>query len=232
LFKLLLTASLEIAELSGPKLNKYYADMVLSIDISQFPEPIHSVLRVLQLKGAKAAPALFNTAMAWVWESEKQYVPSYYFDEIDGMATGICDSLRGNCSVAEWTQKIKQFNMLPELIRMACTAYGAWGKSTPHGGLVQLRALDFGSGPFANYTVISTHRPTDATNSFTTVSFPGFVGVVTGVSQNGIGVSEKVWMTYDKVSLQPGSYDGEADIFVLRDILQNSKNRLVLLFFS
>ena len=32
-------------------------------------------------------------------------------------------------------------------------------------------------------------------------------------------------MTYDKRSLQPGSYQGEADIFVLRDILQKAKNR-------
>jgi hypothetical protein len=116
--------------------------------------------------------------------------------------------------------------MLPELIRMACTAYGGWGKATPSGkGLVQLRALDFGSGPFANYTVVSVHRQTENDNSFVSVSFPGFVGVITGVSQSGIGVSEKVWMTYDRRSLQPGSYDGEPDVFVLRDILQNSKNR-------
>ena len=52
------------------------------------------------------------------------------------------------------------------------------------------------------------------------------VGAITGVSQSGIGISEKVWMTYDsKNNLQPGSFEGEADIFVLRDILQNSKNK-------
>ncbi len=43
--------------------------------------------------------------------------------------------------------------MLPELIRMACTAYGAWGNATGGKGLTQVRALDFGGGPFANYTV-------------------------------------------------------------------------------
>ena len=50
-------------------------------------------------------------------------------------------------------------------------------------------------------------------------------GAVTGISQSGIGISEKVWMTYDKRELLPGSYNGLADVFVLRDILQNSKNR-------
>jgi len=118
-------------------------------------------------------------------------------------------------------------NMLPELIRMACTAYGAWGKATPGGGLLQVRALDFGGGPFANYTVIQTHRgdPANLDHSFASVSFPGFVGVITGVAQNGIGISEKVWMTYEKRSLQPGSYNGLADVLVLRQILETSKSK-------
>jgi len=206
-------------------------DEVLGLDISKFPEPLQEILKVIQIKGAVAAPAAFKEAMSWVWEKEKKYVPSYYFDEIDGMAHGVCDSLDKfnptgtTCNTTEWTTKIQQFNMLPELIRMACTAYGAWGKATPNGGLVQLRALDFGSGPWVNYTVIAVHRNLDQGYPFVTVGFPGFVGVVTGVSQVGVGVSEKVWMTYDTPDLQPGSYDGEADVLVLRDILQFSKNR-------
>jgi hypothetical protein len=203
----------------------------LNLDISQFPEPIHSVLRILQLKGAKAAPQLFKTAMAWVWESEKSYVPKVITDEIDGMAAGIChslDKIPGTaCNVTAWEEEIRHFNMLPELIRMACTAYGAWGKASGTGGLVQLRALDFGGGPFANYSIIQVHRadPANTDHGFVSVAFPGFVGVITGVAQNGIGVSEKVWMTYDKRSLQPGSYKGLADVLVLREILEFSKTR-------
>jgi hypothetical protein len=52
-----------------------------------------------------------------------------------------------------------------------------------------------------------------------------YVYVCVGIAQNGIGISEKVWMTYDRISLQPGSYDGEPDVFVLRDILQYSTTR-------
>jgi hypothetical protein len=37
-----------------------------------------------------------------------------------------------------------------------------------------------------------------------------------------VGISEKVWMTYDNPSLQPGTYDGEPDVFVLRDLLQKA----------
>jgi hypothetical protein len=121
--------SKEIIEFTGPKLNKFYRDMVLEIDISSFPEPMQSVLKALKALGAVAAPTLFKTAMNWVWEQEKQYVPSYYFDEIKGMAVGICDSMKtdkaaAKCVPAEWEVEIQNFNMLPELIRMACTAYG------------------------------------------------------------------------------------------------------------
>jgi hypothetical protein len=41
---------------------KFYAAQVMNLDISAVPEPMHTVLRVLQLKGALAAPALFNVS--------------------------------------------------------------------------------------------------------------------------------------------------------------------------
>ena len=163
--------------------------------------------------------------MSWVWFKEQQYVPKVILDEIDGMAAGVCSTLGSNCDTVTWVEKIRELNMLPEVIRMACTAFGAWGESTASKDtLIQVRALDFGSGPFANYTVIATHR--DPNNqAFVSVSFPAFVGAITGVSQSGIGISEKVWMTYDKRELQPGSYEGLADAFVLREILEFSKSK-------
>lgn len=221
----------EIVEFTGPKLDKYFSDMVLDLDISVYPEPLQAILRVIQIKGAIAAPAAFKAAMKWVWEKEQSYVPQYILDEMASMAEGVCAGLgTPGCDVAAWTDSIRELNMLPELIRMACTAYGAWGKATATGkGLIQLRALDFGGGPFANYTVAAVYRDevvSDDSNAFVSITFPGFTGVITGVSQRGIGVSEKVWMTYGKYSdLQPGSYDGEADVFVLRDILQQAKSK-------
>jgi ubiquinone/menaquinone biosynthesis C-methylase UbiE len=68
-------------------------DEVLNIDLSQLPEPLREILRVVQIKGALVAPEVFKKAMAWVWEQEKQYIPSYFLDEIQGMANGMCDSL-------------------------------------------------------------------------------------------------------------------------------------------
>lgn len=201
----------------------------MSINLSGFPEPIQKILHIIQVEGALAAPAAFRAALAWVWDTQKGYAPDYILSEIAGMGVGMCDSLKiPNCNSTALSESIAQLNMLPELLRMKCTAYGAWGKATPHGELVQLRALDFGGGPFANYTVAAVYRDTVETpesNAFMSVTFPGFAGAITGVSQRGIGLSQKVWTTYDGRGYMPGSFEGQTDVFVLRTILQKSKTK-------
>lgn len=216
----------EIVEFVDVKLNEYYINMIMSIEVNMdgLPEPLQKMFKLLKTKAALKAPEVFNAALQWVYEQELQYMPQDLVDEMDAIGEGICSALGPNCSVEEMQAMVKRVNMLPELIRMACTAFGAWGPASATGKLVQVRALDFGSGPFGNYTVLQVHRPTDA-RAFASISFPGMVGVVTGVAQDGVGLSEKVWMDYDRYSLQPGSYDGEPDVFVMRDVLEHSKNR-------
>ena len=216
----------EIAEFCGPALDNFFSEMVLDIDTSGLPDWLATL--VSKIATGKKAPGAIHKALDWVWKNEEKYVPQRLIDEIGGIAEGMCSVMGDSCDIEEQRKLIQSVNMLPELIRMSCTAFGAWGKATG-GGLLQLRALDFGPGPFANYTVVATSRANSAgegpKDAFVSVQFPGMVGVITGVSQSGIGVSEKVWMTHDTPDLQPGSYDGEADVFVLRDILENSPTK-------
>lgn len=53
----------DIAEFMGPKLTKYFADEILNIDISNYPEPLLKILEVLKIKGAIVAPQVFRQAM-------------------------------------------------------------------------------------------------------------------------------------------------------------------------
>lgn len=134
----------------------------------------------------------FVVAMDWVYVQEEEFMPQYLVDEMNGMGAGMCAAVpHTSCNTTQMQNLVKRVNMLPELIRMACTAYGAWDKATPDGKLVQLRALDFGAGPFANHSVIITYRE-EGQRSVTSVSWPGFVGAVTGIAQDGVGISEKV----------------------------------------
>merc|ERR550537_1602568 len=113
--------------------------------------------------------------------------------------------------------------MLPELIRMQCSMMGAWGASTADGKLVQMRTLDFGTGPFANRSVIAVHHPGGDAQAFASITFPGFVGVVTGFSES-IAQCEKV----DDITgakNPKGSYEGLADAFVIRQQIEFAKSK-------
>ena len=134
---------------------------------------------------------------------------SYLEEEMDGIAEGMCSSLGSSCNTTHWKAQIRTINMLPELIKMACTALGAWGPASASGKLFQLRALDFGTGPFGNFTLLNVYRNPDAgERAFASITFPGMVGVITGVAQKGVGISEKVrplvaHYTFDVLFLPP-----------------------------
>jgi len=210
-------------------MNQFFKDEVLSIDLSTLPDFLQAKIEKLLEKGSEYAPTVFALALEYVFQKEKSYFPPDALAEMDSIAAGLCARLSSDsqpCNVLEWRSKIRRVNMLPELIRMSCTALGAYNTATATGDLLQLRALDFGGGPFANNTVVAVHRtPEGDGKSYVTVSFPSFVGVITGVSESGVGVSEKVWMTYDTPSIQPGSYDGIPDVLALRDILAKAGNK-------
>jgi hypothetical protein len=208
-------------------LPQYFKDTILSLDVSSLPPVLQERVEELLEKGSEYAPEVFDLALEYVFNKEVSYFPPDALEEMDSIAEGICsyqNSQNKQCDIHKWRGKIRRINMLPELIRMSCTALGAYSSATKTGDLIQLRALDFGGGPFANNTVLTVHRSGDV-NAYVTVGFPSFVGVITGVSESGVGVSEKVWMTYDTPSIQPGSYDGIPDVLALRDVLAKTGGR-------
>ena len=83
----------EIVEFGDVKMPEFYVRLVLdSFDVTQFPEPVQEILRVIQLKGAKAAPEVFAKALNYVWNREKDYHPAYLIEEMNGIAAGLCAS--------------------------------------------------------------------------------------------------------------------------------------------
>jgi hypothetical protein len=91
-----------------------------------------------------------------------------------------------------------RLNMIPEFIKAQCSMAGAWGAATAGAGggsLYQLRALDWGTdGPFQAFPVVATFHPAPGAGvPFTTLSWAGLVGAITGMSSSGLAISEKVW---------------------------------------
>ncbi len=204
----------------------------------------------------KDATGAVYKALDYVLKHEHAHLaasPSQPLVESAAMAQGVCESgAVPSCNATALTQLIITTGLVPELIRMACSMFGAWGAATPTGSLVQLRSLgtklyivdavmaaplnpltplfprlfcvDFGGGPLANFTVLAVYHPAAGSgNAFANLGFAGFTGAVTGFSTK-VALSEKVWMTYDNPDIQPGNYDGLPDITVIRDLLQFADN--------
>ena len=100
-------------------------------------------------KREKAAPAAFGLALSWLekeqrtWNNASSADPVY--DEVAGIAHGACSAATKagrTCDPAALAKKVRQLNVLPDLIRMQCSMLGAWAAATPGGSLVQLRALE------------------------------------------------------------------------------------------
>ncbi|GAM19141.1 hypothetical protein SAMD00019534_023160, partial [Acytostelium subglobosum LB1] len=136
----------------------------------------------------------------------RAYTPEHFFQEMHGMA---------DASGIPY-QTILQLHMFPELIKAACTMVGAWGPATVNGGLMQLRALDFSpNAPLRYHPVVTVSHPTDGGNTFASLSWAGFIGVLTGYSQR-TAICEKVWIAYNGTS----SRVGIPWHFLLHDIVQ------------
>ena len=180
----------KILEFVNVGLPSFYKSEVDQIPLNFLPQWLQNAIKGL-LKDA--APEAFKLALNYVLDQQRSFIEASkagVFDEMRGIAEGVCFN-RTDCDVDALEKNIQQVNMLPELIQMQCSMMGAWGDAVPGNSLVQLRSLDFGGGPFANQSVLVVNHPSDSKGAFATLSFPAFVGAVTGFSEN-IALSEKV----------------------------------------
>eukprot|EP01125_Pyxidicula_operculata_P021953 TRINITY_DN878_c0_g1_i1.p1 TRINITY_DN878_c0_g1~~TRINITY_DN878_c0_g1_i1.p1 ORF type:complete len:425 (+),score=84.40 TRINITY_DN878_c0_g1_i1:435-1709(+) len=155
-----------------------------------------------------------EAALDLTYYATRSYTPSYFYDELRGIADG---------SGYDYNQ-IVRIHMFPELIQAACSMVGAWGAATSNtkspGSLYQLRALDWTTnGPFQNFPTVLVYHPNDNNgHPFAILTFAGFVGALTGLSSAPLGVCEKVWIHYNGTDAREG-YPWH---FLLREILQYS----------
>eukprot|EP01065_Artemidia_motanka_P046900 TRINITY_DN720_c0_g1_i1.p2 TRINITY_DN720_c0_g1~~TRINITY_DN720_c0_g1_i1.p2 ORF type:complete len:461 (+),score=198.90 TRINITY_DN720_c0_g1_i1:58-1383(+) len=208
-------------ELFTKGLPEFYKGLGGQVPLGSLPEWLQKLLK--EAIGAAVGPAI-NEALKYVFWREKKFLEqsqSQPLAELDAITDGMCDVI--GCDKSKMIDQVRHMNMLPELIRMSCTMFGAWGSATPTGNLTQLRALDFGSGPFANYSLLTVYHPTGG-QPFSTLGFPGFAGAVTGFSGK-VALSEKVWETYNGTGMQKGHYDGLPVTGVIRDMIQFAQTK-------
>lgn len=120
------------------------------------------------------------------YELAAPYTPPRYLEELHGIHDG-------SNGLADF-DLLRRVNFIPEIIKAACSIVGAWGPATEGGKLYHLRALDWDShAPVSNYPSIVIYDSSEPnSNEFANIGFLGMIGILTGVSKNGITMGEKV----------------------------------------
>jgi len=166
---------------------------------------------------AKVASMGIERALDWTAEQTAPFTPQAYFDELQGMAdaSGIPYSM------------LLRINMFPELTKAQCSFFGAWGSAVGKADhAYQLRSLDFDTdGPFKEYPQLTVYHPTEG-HAYAQVSWPGNVGLLTGMSSQQLAISE-IGVSYPDDSFgqgtdntPPETVKGQPWMFILRDVLQ------------
>ena len=135
-------------------------------------------------------------------------------------------------------ENLRRLNLLPELIKAACTVLGAWGKSTSSSTLLHLRSLDWDeTAPIAKYATVVIYHPNatyegyakhfqdyyrqqyTTSHAFANFGYGGLIGSLGAYSEASVGLGQKVWITSEQdITTRLGT----PWTCVLRDVVQFS----------
>lgn len=107
---------------------------------------------------------------------------------------------------------------LQNLALVGCTSFGTWGARSEDGNMIIGRNFDFYVGDhFAENKIVSFENPSDG-YKFISVTWGGFIGVVSGMNEKGLTVT----INADKSEIPSGSATPVS--LVAREILQYAEN--------
>eukprot|EP01111_Echinosteliopsis_oligospora_P000927 TRINITY_DN1115_c0_g1_i1.p1 TRINITY_DN1115_c0_g1~~TRINITY_DN1115_c0_g1_i1.p1 ORF type:complete len:446 (+),score=66.28 TRINITY_DN1115_c0_g1_i1:49-1338(+) len=178
-----------------------YLDEFIAPYVKDLPYLIQNLIETFGVQAALEAEVVLT----------ELFVPQHFEDEIRGLA----DALQ-----IEFAEVMK-IMLFPELIKAQCSIVGAWGNATQSHGLLQLRALDWGTdNPFVAHPLLTVYHPlSDDGHPYATLGWTGFIGALTGFSTH-VGASQKVWVHYNGTD----SRAGIPWTFLFRDILQYAED--------
>ncbi|MBF4515260.1 acyl-CoA--6-aminopenicillanic acid acyl-transferase [Flavobacterium sp. ANB] len=178
--------------------------------------------RIEDIIPSKFEQQLLRSFLKWYNRKLYLHVPNEYQAEIYGISKYTSDNL--NNIAPQYLRSLYLHgahdigHALQDLALVGCSSFAAWGEKSEDGNLILGRNFDFYvSDAFAENKVVAFINPKEG-YPFMMVSWPGMVGAVSGMNQQGLTVT--INASKSKIPLI-----AKAPIsIVTRDILQHAKN--------
>jgi hypothetical protein len=113
---------------------------------------------------------------------------------------------------------LKAGNTFGDWAAFACSSFSAWGALTPDGGTITARNFDYlPHAKLEQLAMLIARTPADpARRAFVTVAYPGLLGVISGMNEDGLGL-----FVHDVMPKSPTAERGIAPrLLVLRRALE------------
>lgn len=149
--------------------------------------------KIEELVPSKFSRYFLRKFLAWYTRKMYLYVKDEYKDEIFGISPYLADKYD---YLADKYQRSLYLHAahdighaMQDLALVGCSSFAVWGKNTPDGKLLIARNLDFYIGDaFAKEKVITFIHP-EKGYKYMSVSWAGFVGVMSGMNEKGLTVT-------------------------------------------
>jgi len=178
--------------------------------------------KVEELVPSKFSRYFLRKFLAWYTRDMYLYVKEEYKDEIFGISPYLSDKYD---YIADKYQRSLYLHAahdighaMQDLALVGCSSFAVWGDHTPDGKLIIARNLDFYIGDeFAKEKIITFINP-EKGYKFMSVSWAGFVGVMSGMNEKGLTVTINAGKSdIPKIAKNPIS-------LVAREIVQYASN--------
>ncbi len=115
--------------------------------------------------------------------------------ELDGILEGMTAKLGDGLFMKSLDRKfdvrdLKAMNSYGDWYMFACASFSAWGSLTPDGSTITARNFDFPPAPVLfRMQMLVAYTPKEAgRRRWVTVGFPGLIGAISGMNEDGVGV--------------------------------------------
>lgn len=157
------------------------------------------------------SPRYTNEMLDAAWQAVSPYVHERFKEEMRGLADGAGLPL----------EQVRRAHMVPVVSDYSCSGIAAWGKATKDGHLYQTRNLDWEMNVGAqDHPLLVVYLPNEGV-PHVNVTFAGYIGVNTGMSAEGIALSE---MGNSPGRDYPFDLNGAHFTTLFRDVLYDAHN--------